>query len=310
LTKLEQSGGNQKDLLAKLKELNTDDQIAAMLAMQNELQQLRNEINEMKAKTPPLPAKPAVATVVTAPVVVSSFEYGPSFWLGILSSLLLLGLLGWRYFSRSRENEQRQDEVADAAIAGGRDFALTADDALPARLATSSNTAAPKPELGEITQKISAYVASQDQVSDEDLVVEEAQLYAAHNRPQKSIEMLGELIEAHPEKMDAWLSLFTNYASLNAVDQFASLAQKFKLVEHDEHTWILVQSLGRTLDRENPLYQEKNQDSAPVAVSSVATENANEPIIAPLANGDRFKSLEFDVDLTRPKKLRIRRDDF
>lgn len=291
LTKLEQAGGNQKELLAKLKELNTDDQIAAMLAMQNELQQLRNEINQIKAKTPPSTATPVVAPIVTAPVVATSIEYGPSFWLGILSGLLLLGLLGWRYYSRRREEAaQMQNQAADEtpdinSVSAGVDGSVAS---LPA---TS------KAELGELTQKISAFAESQHNVSEEDLVMEEAQLYAAHNRPQKAIEMLGELIDAHPEKMDAWLSLFTNYASLNEVDRFAQLAQRLKLAEPDQHTWALVQSLGRTLDRGNPLYKEQNQNAVPTPINTVEAE-ATEPV----ADSDRFKSLDFDLDLTRSKK--------
>lgn len=324
VAELAKADGDKNSLLAKLKELNTDDQIAAMLAMQNEMQLLRNELNEMKAKVQSLPANhPVVAPVIAAPVVAaSSFEYGMSFWLGCLSGLLLLGLLGWRYFDRKKNDEMPATETVDAYANWQQTPAVVAISPAPTSVAL-------EPAPSELTQKISAYVANHSEASEADLLLEEAQLYAAHNRPQKAVAMLTELIEAYPEKMDAWLALLTNYAALRDLTSFAELAQRLQLEKPDEHTWALVQSLGRTLDRNNPLFQEippvTVNDSLlvaptePVAPTEIAKpvadlssinindEAAKVEVVSPamepvVTETDRFKPLEFDLDFKLPTK--------
>ncbi|MFM2397327.1 MAG: hypothetical protein RLZZ144_577 [Pseudomonadota bacterium] len=329
LAKLAKAGGDKNALQAKLKELNTDDQIAAMLAMQNEMQLLRNELNEMKAKLQSLPARPAIAAsvvpIAAPPVVaVSSFEFGTSFWLSSLSGLLLLGLLGWRYFERKKNDAMAAQEAVDGYANWQQAPAVVATSPVPASVALES---APS----EVTQKISAYAPNHVEASEADLLMEEAQLYAAHNRPQKAIEMLSELIEAYPEKMEVWLALLTNYAVLRDVASFAKLAHRLQLATPDEHTWALVQSLGRTLDPNNSLFQEVSLNMSRVATNEAPVIASDEPVLpaaianaeltsidvnaeaakveaalpasAPVVvNTDRFKPLEFDLDFKQSSK--------
>lgn len=283
VSEMTQTNVDNHTLLQKIKELNADDQLAAMLAMQNEIQKLRDELNEIKAGIQVIPKKPAVPTPPPPPPVVASAEYGTSFWLGSFSGLLLLGMLGLRYFSRNKRNPAR------AKIA-------------PTVNETTSSEAATKTPAGELTQIISAYTASRDNPSDTELMMEEAQLYAAHSRPQKAIQILTELIDAHPQKMDAWLALFTNYASLHEAAQFEKLAERFQQIKPDDHTWALVQSLGRTLEREHPLYQEKLEIFPRTdAVTADATDNSFHTEDKSSADEERFKPLEFELDFPARK---------
>jgi Tfp pilus assembly protein FimV len=318
------AGHDNNALMAKLQAMNTDDQIAAMLAMQHEIEQLREEMSQLKLKLhPPIPAV-APARVVPAPVE-PPMEYGLALWLGGISVSLLIGLLGLRYVKRNKANANSLER--DAAEDDTEWDAPVAQALAPALSTQPANSV--ESDSSELAEKITAPKVGQGGFSEADLMMEEAQLYAAHNRPQKAIEILNELIESHPEKMDAWLALFTHYAALNDGDRFEQLAQRFQDVGLDAHTWKLVQALGRTLDRSNALYLESdsniahmvstedeklnliNQTVIPKVSPVIVDENTEPPkvdleVSAPLVDApmvDRFKPLEFDLNLNSDSKL-------
>ena len=89
---------NKDELLAKLKTLNSDDQIAAMLAMQYQIKQLSEELADIKLRISPAsavaPAVPQAASVVAAkaPALPVAPETSYRFWL-LAACVVLIGLL-------------------------------------------------------------------------------------------------------------------------------------------------------------------------------------------------------------------------
>ena len=129
----------------------------------------------------------------------------------------------------------------------------------------STNEAAPPP------RKIEA------EASEEDSMLEEAGLYAAHGRPAKAVEILQEIIKRSPSKADAWSLLLSIYSSLGNAAEFEKTAREFLKRFKDSPSWSGIQALGRTLDQNNPLYADDNRRfSAPPLLPD--TLNSPRPI--------------------------------
>ena len=98
----------------------------------------------------------------------------------------------------------------------------------------------------------------EDEASEEDSMLEEAGLYAAHGRPAKAAEILLEVIKQRPSKAEAWPLLFSIYSSLGKAAEFEKSAKEFLIHHKDSPSWRGIQALGRTLDQNNPLYIDNN----------------------------------------------------
>ena len=96
------------------------------------------------------------------------------------------------------------------------------------------------------------------EVSEEDLMLEEAGLYAAHNHPAKAVEILQEIIQRRPSNVGAWPLLLSIYSSLANAAEFEKTAREFLKHHKDSPSWGGIQALGRTLDKNNPLYVDNN----------------------------------------------------
>lgn len=93
-------------------------------------------------------------------------------------------------------------------------------------------------------------------------MLEEAGLYAANGRMDKGAEILWEIIERNPLKIDAWTLLLSVYSALCKVAEFEKTAREFLKYHKNSHAWSGIQVLGRTLDRDNPLYTDRNSQIA------------------------------------------------
>ncbi len=102
----------------------------------------------------------------------------------------------------------------------------------------------------------------EEEVSEEDSMLEEAGLYAAHGRPAKAAEILLEIIKQRPSKAEAWPLLFSIYSSLGKAAEFEKTAKEFLIHHKDSPSWRGIQALGRTLDQNNPLYIDNNSTAS------------------------------------------------
>ena len=98
----------------------------------------------------------------------------------------------------------------------------------------------------------------EEEMSEEDSMLEEAGLYATHGRPAKAAEILLEVIKQRPTKAEAWPLLFSIYSSLGKTKEFEKSANEFLIYHKDSPSWRGIQALGRTLDQNNPLYQDSD----------------------------------------------------
>lgn len=103
------------------------------------------------------------------------------------------------------------------------------------------------------------------ELSEIDMVMEEAELYAVHNRPEKAIEILRDVIKQYPPKVEAWLLLLSILSSLGKTTEFEQVARSFFKCHKGNSSWGSIQALGRTLDQSNPLYAD---DSNPVVAAT------------------------------------------
>lgn len=94
-------------------------------------------------------------------------------------------------------------------------------------------------------------------VSEDDSMLEEAGLYAANGRMDKAAGILQEIIKRNPAKVDAWTLLLSVYSALCKVPDFESTAREFLKHHKASPSWSGIKVLGRTLDRDNPLYADQ-----------------------------------------------------
>lgn len=285
-------------LLAQQKLLDSDDQMASFLAMQHQVKQLQDELGEIKLQLAQLGAVPSAAAssipvasasapsatsqissttgatqesrpiptvAVKQPVVQQDgLRNGLFAAIGLVLAILALWL-GLRYYtkikSRIKIKSQRnaglilkltEDATATPRMAPSviaKPPSQTWDDPTPAvvappRTSTNEETHPPK-KIGE-------------EATEADSMLEEAALYAAHGRPAKAIEILQEIIKRYPTKVNAWPLLLSIYSSLGNATEFEKTARAFLQHHKDSPSWSGMQALGRTLDRDNPLYADNN----------------------------------------------------
>jgi hypothetical protein len=99
------------------------------------------------------------------------------------------------------------------------------------------------------------------EVSEVDLMLEEAELYANHGHPATAVKIAQEIIKLDPSKSAAWSLLLSSYSSLGKAVEFEEAAREFLKHHKDSLLWGRIQALGRTLDQDNPLYAGNDNDS-------------------------------------------------
>lgn len=114
-------------------------------------------------------------------------------------------------------------------------------------------------------------------VTEADSMLEEARLYVANGRLVKAGEILLEIIKRHPSKVDAWTLLLSIYSSLGKAVEFEKAARAFLKYHKASTSWSGIQALGRTLDRDNPLYADHGSHIS-VSPLSPDTRSLHHPI--------------------------------
>ena len=209
-------------------------------------------------------------------------QYGLFAALGLVAILAMW--LGQRYYTKIKSQPDAKPILKSAddsaaqkmeAIARTSPQAPSFQDkiatapAVVAPFRTSLNIAAPPQK--EI----------KEEANEDDLLLEEAMLYASHGRPRKAVEMLLEIVKQYPSKTGAWSLLLSCYSSLAKAAEFEKTAREFLKHHEGSPLWRGIQALGRTLDKNNPMYADNN----PAAASSLSEDMAmRQPIGDVLVN--------------------------
>jgi tetratricopeptide (TPR) repeat protein len=107
-------------------------------------------------------------------------------------------------------------------------------------------------------------------------LLEEAELYAAYGHTQKAIVILEDFVIQYPDVEKGWILLLSIYSSRGQSEEFEKAARLFSLNNKNDHAWKMIQALGRTLDKTNPLY---TSDSSPTILNTpLNSRNEHRPI--------------------------------
>jgi tetratricopeptide (TPR) repeat protein len=233
--------------------------------------------------------KPAVAVkqpvvepiAVKQPVVEQSdLPDGLLAALGLVLVILALWL-GLRYYAKSKSRigiKSQQDDksilkVADDVAAAPKMVIVVKPSptvpSSPVKREHAPVVVAPpkasvtRSEVAPLSPPMSQKI--EEEVTEDDSMLEEAGLYATHGRPAKAIEILQEIIKRRPEKANAWPLLLSIYSSLGKASEFEKTAREFLKHHPGSPSWSGIQALGRTFDKDNPLYADSHISAFPVS---------------------------------------------
>ena len=147
----------------------------------------------------------------------------------------------------------------------------------PTHIADHEPTAAPPPKSMSVRDGAAALPQSNakktgENKSEDDLLLEEAKLYANNGHPVQAVAILQDIVKRSPSKSDAWTLLLSLYSSLGKTAEFERVARYFLKYHKGSPSWNGIQALGRTLDHDNPLYAEHSNHGLISAASPEAHE--------------------------------------
>jgi hypothetical protein len=117
-----------------------------------------------------------------------------------------------------------------------------------------------------------------------DSLIHAARLYYQEdNNSAKAAELLEYAISEYPNEVRPWLAVFEIYRLENRKADFANLALRFKAKFEHGGYWPKVQTIGRQIDSENPLYVAQEFDTEhsqadDTAISAEAENWLNAPL--------------------------------
>jgi len=246
------SANDLEVILAQRKMLDEDDQTAHLLAMQYQLKTMSEEIQSIRQKLATLEA--AKVEAKQAEPLVSSDTW--QLILKLMAGLTALGLtiFGVRYYKMMKGSAPESVEAEETT-------------SQPSKAVGESTLSIVHPTG---TRQFQALQALQDELDvplsvttesinkEEQTVLEEAELYAVYGHPDKAVRILLEFLVQFPKSDNAWLLLLSIYSSHTQVDEFERASRKFLSHNKNSLHWKTIQALGRTLDKDNELYQENN----------------------------------------------------
>ncbi|MEN9657469.1 MAG: hypothetical protein RL571_934 [Pseudomonadota bacterium] len=233
----------EDSLLARerLQILESDDQTAQLL-------QYKYQITQLEKKLATLQDGHASVLDATADALFYQVirSWPTPWWL----LLLLLPLVWWR-FPRRQINH-----YFDAFVLGQSSLASS-----PEPVAVSKRLRDVVPSRNQMMGMVSNFSQAASGWSRDDVdvvqpknVSEEAQMLLDHGLTTKAINLLISEIEQYPSALTLWMKLFDIYVSQGMRQDFQNRAVGFRLQFSSDSLWQQVQSLGRSIDQENPLY--------------------------------------------------------
>jgi pilus assembly protein FimV len=282
----------ERDLLrARQKLLDADDQTANFLALQNQVKLLQDELGTIRLQLVQLGAAPVGAAASMEASVQSSAgapatpltqeanqQNTPLQWIWIAGGLVLAILalvFGLRYFTRMRSQQAAQPELKRPTAAKPVTpvpppvaFRTTTPPMGLNLKAPGNISPAPTQPDAETAQRLPPQNDAEE-LTEEDSILDEAELYAEHGHPDKAIKILQEEIAQNPNHAEAWLLLLSVLSSLGLITEFEQAARRFLELNPNSDSWKRIQALGRTLDQHNPLYD--NLDNPGTSASLMDT---------------------------------------
>ncbi len=276
-------------LLAQQKLLDADDQTAKYLELQHQVKRLQDELGLIKLKLEKIDLGASASGPSTLPVKAEGTA-GPgerqgapakpsggteqedqNTQLGLLigAGFLLAVLLLWQVLRR-HANRKAQQEVqpdikhpADQHAESGIDLPRVISSPSAPRGFHAADTSSDAFAAAKETAQPAKPIKTKEELAEDDSMLEEAELYAAHGHSSKAIEILREIIAKNPTYTEAWMLLMSILSSLGQTKDFESAARDFYRKNPQSESWKMMQALGRTLDRDNPLYAgDRNLDVA------------------------------------------------
>lgn len=268
------SAEERESLRQKKKVPDDDGQAARFMTLQHHLTKMMEQLDGLKLNLAQLSTNPpnAASSPITVPTIAESAplpvrenrpgpaapEHGKALnppesridlpeIAYVVAGFLVAGLtllLGLRIYTRIKSRRKAEDvpQQINKVRAGS-----------PSTVA-SSNT--PQPVVPSNRLRPAARPASppKSELSEDRLIMEEAELYAIHGHPDEAVNILKEMIEQNPAKSEAHRLLLSIYSSGVKADEFEQAAREFQKLNPDSTSWRGIQALGRTLDMDNPLY--------------------------------------------------------
>ncbi len=141
--------------------------------------------------------------------------------------------------------------------------------------------------------------------------VAEADVYLAYGRDLQAEEILKEALKAHPGRIAIHAKLLEIHAKRRDTRAFEVVArQAYKLSQGQGPEWEHICELGRSIDAENPLYQQGGAPKEPPAKPEPASAAPFAPSTMPVMPKPEFApsepaavNLDFDLDLGGPSVL-------
>lgn len=281
------SPAEREILLARQKLLDADDQTASFLTLQHQVKQLQDELGEIKQK---LAAVPGATSNIPPPAVAltqTTAQPDPNIQRGIIAIGLIVAMLalwlGLRYYTRRKSQQAAAPILKQPASIPSTPVA--ARSTYTQVKSPAAATAATAPAAAQLGVAVSAATPPRPppaneaaELTDEDSVLEEAELYAEHGHPDKAITILQAELAQYPAHAEAWVLLLSIFSSLGKAAEFEQTAQSFIALNPHSDSWKSIQALGRTLDPGNALYASDEKLDTAVTTSPQDAPRKQRPI--------------------------------
>jgi pilus assembly protein FimV len=219
---------------------------------------------------------------------------------GVLVALLL-GLGLWRVAKRRKSGEETA--FLESKLQPDSFFGASGGQ----RIDTHD-----QPSTAAASSSMSYSLSQLDAIGDVDPVAE-ADVYLAYGRDLQAEEILKEAMRATPERMAIRTKLLEVYAKRRDSKGFELLAtQVFSLTQGQGEDWKQAQMLGRSIEPDNPLYQDGGQpapaaeggDGGPLDPLGASTQPyaapPAPPTFVPAADATLDGGVDLDLDLDKP----------
>jgi len=202
------------------------------------------------------PAMPMDTTPVEEPSLIDSLSENPMLLPGAGLILAILAGLGYYRLRGKNKDEAGVTSFLESRLQPDSFFGASGGQRVDTRDAAG-------------TPSSMSYSLSQiDAIGDVDPVAE-ADVYLAYGRDLQAEEILKEAMRANPERLAIRTKLLEVYAKRRDTKGYELLAgELYGLTGGQGEDWVRVQELGRSIDPDNPLYDQGGQPSSGYASES------------------------------------------
>ncbi|WP_035059931.1 type IV pilus assembly protein FimV [Andreprevotia chitinilytica] len=233
--------------------LSSDDQTAQLLQLKYQISELEKQLTALKTRSPDDASNATQPAMQTKRRQAGASDGWSWAWL-LLPLLLIAGVAAWVYRRWRLRREYEDAESFSFATNFEARPGLTSSV-----MASSGFGSGPTAGMRELAQNI-AQAASDFHNDDVDVVLpnnvsEEAQLLIDHGLVQQAINLLDHELGQHPTALVLWMKLFEIYRQQAMKQPLQERAVAFRLQFASDTLWQQVQSIGRQIDPDNPLYR-------------------------------------------------------